>query len=79
MESIGIFMLNTDKPQKINATGSILISTKKKIYDAPVAASTTLDSKAVSDTGGSMTHEYRPHYITLRACIALVGLYPSRN
>lgn len=62
-----------------NAAGSILGSPKQKIYDAPVAASTTLASSAISDSGGGMSHENRPPYLTLRACIALTGVYPSRD
>lgn len=62
-----------------NAAGSILGSPKKKIYDAPVTASTTLASSAMSDAGGGMSHENRPPYLTLRACVALTGVFPSRN
>ena len=62
-----------------NAAGSILGSPKQKIYDAPVAASTVLASSAMSEAGGGMSHENRPPYLTLRACIALTGVYPSRN
>ena len=63
-----------------NAAGSILGSPKNKnIYDAPVMASTTLANSAMSDAGGDQPHENRPPYLTLRACIALQGIYPSRN
>jgi microcystin-dependent protein len=62
------------------AAGSILGSPQgKKIYDAPNMASTTLASSAMSDVGGSQPHENRPPYLTLRACIATVGIYPSRD
>lgn len=36
-------------------------------------------SITVDDAGGSQAHENRPPYLTLRACIAVVGIYPSRN
>ena len=62
-----------------NAAGSILGSPNKKIYDAPVHATTTLDSTAVSATGGGAVHENRPPYLTLRACVALYGIFPTRN
>jgi microcystin-dependent protein len=62
-----------------NAAGSILGSPGKKMYDAPMNATTTLDSTAVSATGGSAIHENRPPYLTLRACVALAGIYPSRD
>lgn len=62
-----------------NAAGSIMGSPKQKIYDTPVAASTTLADTAISEAGGDMSHENRPPYLTLRACIALTGIFPSRN
>ena len=62
-----------------NAAGSILGSAKQKVYDAPISADTTLAASAISNTGGGQAHENRPPYVTLKACIALVGLFPSRN
>jgi microcystin-dependent protein len=41
--------------------------------------SNTLDSRAISSTGGSQPHENRQPYLTLTYCIALVGIFPSRN
>lgn len=67
-----------DKSSK-NPNGSILGISRLWIYDAPINASTTLDSSAVSETGDSQPHENRQPYVTLRACVALVGVFPSRN
>ena len=60
-----------------NAAGSIPGSPKQKFYDAPVNATTTLDNSAVSNTGGGNAHENLPPYLTLRACVALQGEFPS--
>ncbi len=65
----------TDK----DPTGNIPGTGKQKNYDTPRAASTTLADKAVGSTGVSEAHENRPPFLTLRACIALQGIYPSRN
>lgn len=62
-----------------NAAGSILGSPKQRIYDAPVNASTTLASSAVADAGGGQSHENRSPFLTVRACIAITGIYPSRD
>lgn len=62
-----------------NPNGSVLGSSKQKVYDAPLNASTTLDGSAVGNTGNDRPHENRQPYITLRACIAVQGLFPSRN
>jgi microcystin-dependent protein len=65
----------TDK----NASGSVPGSPKKKFYDSPLNADTTWDASAVGMTGDGAAHENRAPYLTLRACVALQGLYPSRN
>lgn len=59
--------------------GSVLGPTKQKTYDAPINASTTLDNSTVSSAGGGQAHENRQPYLALQACIALQGLFPSRN
>jgi microcystin-dependent protein len=61
-----------------NAAGSIMGS-GGRIYDSPLAASTTMDGSAISSAGGGQGHENRPPYLTLRACVALVGIFPSRE
>lgn len=32
-----------------------------------------------TEAGGSQAHENRPPFLTIRYCVALVGIYPSRN
>jgi len=61
-----------------NANGSILGS-GARVYDAPIAASTQLDTTAIAPTGSSQPHENRPPYLVLRACIALQGIFPSAS
>jgi microcystin-dependent protein len=39
----------------------------------------TFAPQAVAAAGGSQPHENRPPYLTLNYCIALVGVFPSRN
>jgi microcystin-dependent protein len=34
---------------------------------------------AIASTGGSQPHENRPPFLTLNFCIALQGIFPSRN
>lgn len=46
---------------------------------APVAALTTLAPGAISSVGGSQAHENRQPYLTINFCIALQGIFPSRN
>lgn len=65
----------TDK----NAAGSIPGSPKQRIYDSPLSASATWDASAVGMTGNGTSHENRAPFLTLRACVALVGIFPSRS
>ena len=39
----------------------------------------TLNSGAIAQTGGDEPHENRPPHLTLNYCIALEGIFPSRD
>src|SRR5438093_10435967 len=47
-------------------------------YAAP-AQPTTLSPQTVSNTGGSQSHPNMQPYLTISFCIALQGIFPSRN
>ena len=50
------------------------------IYRDPEAGSmTALRSGTVTDTGGGQAHKNMQPFLTLNFCIALKGLFPSRN
>jgi len=49
------------------------------IYDAPGTANQQLAADSMGDTGGGQSHDNMQPYLTLRACVALIGIYPSRN
>jgi microcystin-dependent protein len=40
---------------------------------------TTLAPQAVGNAGGSQSHDNRSPYLVLNFCIALAGIFPSRN
>jgi microcystin-dependent protein len=42
-------------------------------------AATALDSRAISNVGGSLGHENRQPFLALNFCMALTGNFPSRN
>lgn len=52
---------------------------RTRIYDAPGTASTTMAANTVANNIGGQTHENRPPYLALRACVALQGIFPPRN
>jgi microcystin-dependent protein len=43
------------------------------------AADTAMASSSVTSSGGGQPHENRPPYLVLNYCIALEGVFPSRN
>ena len=50
------------------------------LYNDPVAASmTALRAGTVTNAGGGQAHDNMQPYLALNFCIALQGLYPSRN
>lgn len=65
---------NADTPI---ATGNSLASANN-VYAAP-AGLTPLHSSSVTNVGGSQPHENMQPYLVLNYCIALQGIFPSRN
>lgn len=59
-------------------TGNMLANVAANVY-APYGPMQPLLPASVSNMGGSQPHENRSPYLTLMACIALVGIFPSRN
>jgi microcystin-dependent protein len=50
-----------------------------KIYALTGTPNVTLAASAVSINGGSTAHENSQPYLTINMCIALQGIFPSRN
>jgi microcystin-dependent protein len=65
---------NADNPAP---TGNLL-ATSANLY-APLANPTTLDPSTVAPVGGSQPHNNMQPYSTISFCIALQGIFPSRN
>ena len=50
------------------------------VYHSPAGATlTTLEATTVGNVGGSQPHTTTQPYLTLSFCIALQGIFPSRN
>ena len=60
-----------------NPTGRFL-GGGNNVYHAP-ASLTPLNPQTVANTGGSQAHQNMQPFLTLTFCIALVGIFPSRN
>lgn len=62
-----------------NTPDNNTLATKKKTYSPDAVDVTMAPSIGVEDTGGGQSHENRQPYLTVRACIALNGTFPSIN
>jgi microcystin-dependent protein len=60
-----------------NPTNAILASSNNA-YTTP-ASLTSLDPSSITSVGGSQPHENRQPSLVLNWCIALQGVFPSRN
>jgi microcystin-dependent protein len=52
--------------------------TQNNLY-GPEAALALMNGAAISNSGGNLPHSNMQPYLTLNFCIALVGIFPSRN
>jgi microcystin-dependent protein len=70
----------TAKPGFDVLPGEFEINGKAIDFYSNSAASRTLNANhALTNTGGNMGHENRMPYLTMNYCIALTGIYPTRN
>lgn len=66
---------NTQAPQ-----GHVLARTVSNLYEANASAiGPNIQPGTVTNVGGSQAHDNMQPYLTLNFCIALQGLFPSRN
>ena len=65
---------NADSP----APGGNFLGAANNMY-TPSGNLTPLHPSSISTVGGSQAHENMQPYLTLNLCIALVGIFPSRN
>lgn len=59
--------------------GNILAATTGNIYGAKPAAASTLNTGSIAHVGGGQAHDNMQPYLAVNFCIALQGLFPSRN
>jgi microcystin-dependent protein len=62
---------------QVSPSGALWAATPANAYST--SPTTSMRSSAVGSSGGGQPHENMPPYLTLNFCIALVGIFPSRN
>ncbi|MEP3437319.1 MAG: tail fiber protein [Hoeflea sp.] len=63
----------------VNATGALLAREAGNPYSASSAGLANFRSGTVANVGGGQAHENMQPYIAVNFCIALQGLFPSRD
>lgn len=58
--------------------GNVLATPATKMF-ATASNTVAMNSAAIASAGSSQPHENRQPYLTLNFCIALNGIFPSRN
>ncbi|MGH9277495.1 MAG: phage tail protein [Acidimicrobiales bacterium] len=61
-----------------NPSGKILASPLNQTY-RPAAAPVAMEASSITNVGGSQAHLNMQPFLTLNFCIALQGIFPSRN
>jgi microcystin-dependent protein len=70
--------VTTDGSQPV-PTDALLAAPSSALYAPPDGGLTSLVAGTIGNTGGSQPHENMQPYLTLNFCIALQGIFPSRN
>ncbi len=65
---------DSDQPE-----GRTLARSASHIYTAKPDTSTVMNTDTLGDTGGSQPHDNIQPYLAVNFCIALTGIFPSRN
>jgi microcystin-dependent protein len=66
----------------VGSSGNILAVSQANIYLNPTQGSpnfTTIHPQSIANVGGSQPHQNEQPFLTLVFCIALQGIFPSRN
>ncbi|HEV7719988.1 MAG TPA: tail fiber protein [Iamia sp.] len=72
-------LASTSDSSAKNPSQNILGSTASPIYAAVATANAILAPQTIGIAGGSQPHENRSPFLVLNYCIALEGIFPSRN
>lgn len=78
MHNHQVLVSSTDSTAK-NPTGNIPGGTASPVYAAPTTGNNLMAPQTLTVSGGSQPHENRSPFLVLNYCIALNGIFPSRN
>jgi microcystin-dependent protein len=64
---------------QVSPENNLLATSAGDPYAVAGANLTTLNAATVGSTGGAQPHDNQQPYLVVNVCIALIGIYPSRN
>jgi microcystin-dependent protein len=70
---------STDDATTADPSNAFPSAFTSKIYAASPTAGKIMNPAMASQVGGNQPHDNMPPYLTLNFCIALEGIFPSRN
>jgi len=70
---------SSDAASIAGPVNNLLANSTANPYASTFASPVTLNAGTVQPVGGSQPHENRQPYAVVNICIALVGVFPSRN
>ncbi len=73
------FQASSTDGDTVNTSGSILARTTMGIYEQGAANLTEIRSGTITNVGGGQAHDNMQPFLAVNFCIALQGLFPSRN
>lgn len=72
-------MATSDPGTQILPAGNLLGASASPLYHAADGSSVAMNPTAIANAGASQGHENRQPFQVLNFCIALQGVFPSRN
>ena len=74
------FQVNSEASDQDTPEGNYLgKDTAPTLYHPPGGATTGMEPGTIAAAGGGLPHDNMQPYLTLNFCIALQGIFPSRN
>jgi len=70
---------NPGRADSVNPAGGLLASPGRTRIYSDASSSTAMENASISSTGNSQAFSIRDPYLVVRACVALTGVFPSRN
>lgn len=73
-----VLPVTSSRADRANASGAVLADSKEPIY-AAMSSNVQLAPSAIAPVGSGQSHNNMQPYLVINFCIALAGIFPSRQ